>query len=137
MRGDIRNVADNSTQNDAIPMEADHQTNGIAETKTSEPSVAKATAFYILRTKEVNMLTQKCVDDIVMGTRELVRTTVETVGNCVRECLNSAGVQFDTIPGLQGLFEANNPVSNPFEHVSTKYKQISFFKEEFGLIVST
>ena len=86
--------------------------------------------------KEANLLTQKCVDDIVVSSGELVRNTVETVGNGVRDCLGNMGIQFDAVPGLRELFAPDNPVSNPFEHVSTKYKQVSFFKEEFGLIVS-
>ena len=84
----------------------------------------RANAFYLWRTKEANLLTQKCVDDIVLGTSALIRS------------INNVGIQCNTIPGLQEVFAADYPVCNPFEHVSTKYKQISFFKEEFGLIVS-
>ena len=41
----------------------------------------KANAFYLLRMKEANLLTQKCVNDIVCSnTSELVCNTVESVG---------------------------------------------------------
>ena len=132
----MSDIADNPSENDVTPMETDHPPNEIEEGNRTELKLKRANALYILRTKEVNLLTQKCVDDIVLGTGELIRSTVETVGNGVRECLNSAGIPCETVPGLQELFAANNPVSNPFEHVSTKYKQMSFFKQEFGLIVS-
>lgn len=77
----------------------------------------RANAFYLLRTREANLLTQKCVDDIVLGTSELIRSTLETVGNSVRECLNNAGIQYNTVPGLQELFAADNPVSNPVNSI--------------------
>lgn len=96
----------------------------------------KANAFYLLRMKEANLLTQKCVDDIVCSTSELVRNTVESVGTSVQECLSKAGIQIERVPGLQEIFSANNPTSNPFEHVLTKHKQMRFFNDEFGLIVS-
>lgn len=121
---------------DETPMDTDHYTNEGIEAQQPDQLIKKTNAFYILRIKEANLLTQKCVDDIVLGTSELIKSTVEAVGIGVRDCLNNAGIQFDTIPGLPELFAANNPVSDPFEHVSTKYKQVSFFKDNFGLIVS-
>ena len=96
----------------------------------------KANAFYLLRMKEANLLTQKCVDDIVCSTSELVRNTVESVGTSVQECLSKSGIQIERVPGLQDIFSPNNAASNPFEHVLTKHKQMRFFKDEFGLIVS-
>ena len=120
-------------------MDTDHSTNKEVANEPDEHTDQlnkKTNAFYILRIKEANLLTQKCVDDIVLSTSELIKTTVESVGNGVRDCLNNAGIQFDTILGLPELFAIDNPVSDPFGHMSTKYKQISFFKEEFGLIVS-
>lgn len=127
----------NPSEIDVTPMETtDHCEINAAQPLPCDPDNRRSNALYILRVKEENLLTQKCVDDIVLSSTELIRNTVETIGNGVRECLSNAGIQFDTVPGLQELFSPINPVSNPFEHVSTKYKQVSFFKEEFGLIVS-
>ena len=59
----------------------------------------KSNAFFLLRTKEANLLTQKCLDDIVEGATQLVRYSVESVGIGVRECLDRANIQFDCLPG--------------------------------------
>lgn len=93
-------------------------------------------AKFILKTKETNMLTQKCLDNIVEDSTELVRGTVKALKSGLQSCLNNAGLNFDAVPGLSQLFEEENPISNPFEHVSTQYKQNAYFKSHFGLVVS-
>ena len=87
--------------------------------ENTDQSNKNANALYILRIKEAILLTQKCVDDIVLSTSKLIKTTVETVGNGVRDCLNNVGIQFNTIPVLPELFAVDNPVSDPFGHMST------------------
>ena len=47
-----------------------------------------------------------------------------------------AGIQFDGIPGLDGLFKDDKPVSNPFHGLQTKTKQLKYFGYNFGLVVS-
>ena len=93
-------------------------------------------AFYLLRTKESNLLSQKCVDNIVEGTTRVVRNTVDSIKSQLKECLDKAHIQFDEVPGIEEIFSSDNPIYNPFEHVLTKHKQALFFKENFGLIVS-
>jgi hypothetical protein len=93
-------------------------------------------ALYLLKTKEVNLLTQKATNDIVQGTTALVQNTVEVIRKGLQNRLDSAGIAFDAIPGLEDLFAEDHPISNPFEHVSTKHKQAAYFKEQFGLVVS-
>ena len=52
-------------------------------------------------------------------------------------CLDDAGISLDSIPGLEQLFTDDHPISNPFQHVSTKHKQEAYFKVNFGLVVSS
>ena len=93
-------------------------------------------ALYLLSTKEANLLTQKALDGIVDGTTALVRTTVELVKRGVQNRLDSAGIDFDAVPGLEDLFAEGHEISNPFSHVVTKHKQAAFYAENFGLVVS-
>lgn len=55
----------------------------------------------------------------------------------LRGCLENAGIDFGAVPGLNHMFEEENPLSNPFEHVSTKYQQNAYFPEHFGPVVSS
>lgn len=93
-------------------------------------------AQFILKTKDVNLLTQKCLDNIVDDSTQLVQRVVNAVKSELQDCLESAGINFDTIPRLNDIFGEENPIMNPFQHVSTKYKQNAYFKEHFGLVVS-
>ena len=93
-------------------------------------------ALYLLSTKESNLLTQKALDGIVDGTTALVRNTVELVKRGVQNRLDSAGIDFDAVPGLEDLFAEGHEISNPFSHVATKHKQAAFYAENFGLVVS-
>lgn len=93
-------------------------------------------ALYLLSTKEANLLTQKALDGIVDGTTALVRNTVELVKRGVQNRLDSAGIDFEAVPGLEDLFAEGHEISNPFSHVATKHKQAAFYAENFGLVVS-
>ena len=75
------------------------------------------------------------MDDIVEGTTHVVRNTVDSIKSKLKECLDEARIKLDEVPGIQDIFSTESPIYNPFEHVSTKHKQASFFKENFGLIV--
>ena len=89
------------------------------------------------KTRETNQLTQKAVNNIVEDSTLLVRNTVERVKKGVEMCLDDAGISLDSIPGLEQLFTDDHPISNPFQHVSTKHKQEAYFKVNFGLVVSS
>ena len=113
-----------------------HEINDKEEEEDSTDTMRHQNAQFILKTKETNLLTQKCLDNIVDGSTELVRGTVKAIKSGLQDCLENAGINFDAIPGLNDLFAEENPISNPFQHVSTKHKQNAYFKEHFGLIVS-
>jgi predicted Zn-dependent protease with MMP-like domain len=67
----------------------------------------------LLQTKECNHLTQKAFEDIAGNVTSLMRDTVELVKIGVQDKLDSVGLNFDDVPGLSGLFETDNPLSNP------------------------
>ena len=96
----------------------------------------KKNAQFILKTKETNLLTQTCLDNIVNDSTQVVHGTVKTIQSGLQNCLENAGIDFEAVPGLSELFKEENPISNPFKHVSTKYQQDAYFEEHFGLVVS-
>ena len=102
---------------------------GLAEMK-------KRNARFLLQTKECNRLTQKASEDIAGNVSSLMRDTVELVKIGVQDKLDSVGLNFDDVPGLSGLFETDNPLSNPFTHVNTQNKRSNYYKEHLGLVVS-
>ena len=96
----------------------------------------KLNALYLLRTKEAHLLTQKALGGIIEGSTALVRNTVELIKSGVHNRLDSAGIDFDAVPGLSELFAEDHQISNPFAHVATKNTQTAYYVENFGLVVS-
>lgn len=96
----------------------------------------KMNASYLLSTKEAHSLTQKALDGIIDGSTNLVRNTVELIQIGVQNRLDSAGIDFDAVPGLSELFAEDHKISNPFTHVATKHKQAAYYAANFGLVVS-
>lgn len=78
-------------------------------------------ALFLMKTKEIHLLSQKAVDGITQGATAIVRNTVGCVRDGVKSCLESAGSVFEAIPGLADMFEEDNAISNPFRHVATKH----------------
>lgn len=110
-----------------------YQENDMVDEENAADAMRHKNAQFILKIKETNLLSQKCLDD----STELVRGTVKSIKSFgLQDCLGNAGINFDAVPGLNDLFTEENPISNPFEHVSTKYRQNAYFKEHFGLVVS-
>ncbi len=96
----------------------------------------RESASYILRMKEINRLTQKTVNDIVVTTSTLVRNTIEQLRTTTYNCLRAVGLDFTTIPNLEQVFNEDSPLANPFENLMTQIEQTAAFKELFGLVVS-
>ena len=70
------------------------------------------------------------------GVTSLVKNTVEILKMGVQNRLDSAGLRFDAVPGLDELFKDDHPISSPFCHVNTEHKQAAYFKENFNLVVA-
>ena len=106
----------------------------------TEETATRLNASYLLNMKETHKFTQRSVDDIVTGTTRVVQNSIELLKRKLFTRLDTAGVDFAAVPGLQeffdGLQEEDNVVMNPFLGVETKAMQDKAFKELFGLVVS-
>ena len=112
-----------------------NQEYGSTATET-QIDLQRNSALFLLKTKEVNQLTQQAIDSLDSDTTDMVKTTVEVLKNEVRNCLERAGIQFDGIPGLDSHFKDDKPVSNPFHGLQAKTKQLKYFRDNFGVVVS-
>ena len=75
----------------------------MTDLKTDLKQTKTLNAFYLLRSKEAQSLTQKALDDVVEGSTSLVRNTVELIKLGVQNRLDSAGIDFKAVPGLSEL----------------------------------
>jgi hypothetical protein len=106
----------------------------------SEHTIRRLNAAYLLGTKEAHKLTQRTFDTVVSNTTAVVQNSIELLINKLWSRLDSAGVDFRSVPGLQGFFEElsteDSIINNPFLGMETKSQQNIAFKELFGLVVS-
>lgn len=73
------------------------------------------------------------IDEIVDGFQSMFQYTVRRLRADVTAKLAAAGVDVNSILGLDDLFEQ---VPQPFEELETRHKQEKYFRETLGLVVS-
>jgi hypothetical protein len=85
----------------------------------------------------MHKLTQRTVDTVVKNTTSIVQKSINLLRENLWNRLDTAGVDFRAVPGLQEFFcELDSIITNPFLGVETKSQQDSVFKDLFGLVVS-
>lgn len=92
-------------------------------------------ALYILKLQEDCSLPKSTVECVISNTTSIVQEVVSVVKTQVHDCLQRANVDFETVPGLQDIFEEDNEATNPFSNLDTESQRLSYYKEQFGLKV--
>ena len=77
------------------------------------------------------------VVDLFVENKVIVQKSIEVLKLGVKDKLNTAGLDFECIPGLGDLFEEVNISLNPFQNIEKESQQYKYYKENFGLVVSS
>lgn len=93
-------------------------------------------AMWILKLKESHKLTQACMERVLQDVSELCTVTVAELGDAVKSTLNSAGINFDHVPGLSELFTTSSTFSQPFNGLLTYHHQLKFYSTHLNFVVS-
>ncbi|KAK3713578.1 hypothetical protein QZH41_007689 [Actinostola sp. cb2023] len=96
--------------------------------------MAKANAYFLLKTKEEGRITQKCLDKIVSTTSEIVKNSVNVVKAQMVSALENSGLDYKDIQGLEDVFSEESPAMNPFQGISNERSQTQYYKDNFGLV---
>lgn len=112
------------------------ESNSELDASISIPSSKSNNALWILKLKESHKLAQTCVDSVLQDVTELCTVTISELGESVKSVMNSAGLQFENIPGLQELFAPSSDFCQPFSGLSTYHHQLTFYKEHLKFVVS-
>ena len=88
--------------------------------------------MFILKTRDGRRLTQAATDNILRDVTELFQTRLEAVCHTTMETLKKEGVDDVTISTVKdGILSQ----CEPFEGLETEYRQNSYIRDHFGLIV--
>ena len=102
------------------------------ETNTGN-KVLRSAALFLLSMKEKHRLTQTCVDYTVSNVQQMVQFIVEDLHSAIESKIEQqlAGTDI-SMPDISSCFKD----IDPFQGLETEHKQIRFWKNNFGLVVS-
>ena len=106
------------------------------ETETDPHSELLRRTLWILKLKEKRKLTQSALEEILQDLTELCTDLVTQLGERVVAALTSAGVMTREVPGLLELFDSEkSKFCQPFHHLNTYHRQLSFYRANFNFVV--
>ena len=76
------------------------------------------------------------VDSVLENTVSIIEDNILNKQREIKSCLNNAGIDINTIPGLEILLNEENSKKRVFEDLNTNAKRVAYFKEKFGLKVN-
>ena len=104
--------------------------------KTPE-EVQRNAALYLLKLKDKDRLPQTVINSIVENTTDIVRTNMEVLKFGLAARLDTAGIDFNAVPGIAELFHEDSITMNPFSGLTNENQQHQYYKNNLNLVVST
>ena len=104
--------------------------------KTPEEVQSKA-ALYLLKLKDKDRVPQTVINSIVENTTDIVRTNMEVLKFGLAARLDTAGIDFNAVPGIAELFHEDSITMNPFSGLTNENQQHQYYKNNLNLVVST
>ena len=93
----------------------------------------RSSALFLMKTKEINKVSQTCLDGLVEDVTLLLQSKVRTLEAEISCALHHKGVEMDS--ELTSIFHRQEIVT-PFQGIETEFFQKKFYRENFGLVVS-
>jgi hypothetical protein len=128
----VENIENNELENEDLsePFEEPE-----IDVECQNGQIKRNNALSLMKIKEVGKLTQQSLDVVVDQTTQVVRNTVDVLKRDTVACLQAIGVDSETVPGLEELFD-REVVSDPFKDLENRTQQLQYFRENFNLVVS-
>ena len=98
--------------------------------------IRRAGALYVLKMKHKDRASQTAVNSFIENTTGIVRTSIDILKAGLMNRLDTAGIDFNAVPGLPELFKEDSLARNPFSGLLNEHQQNNYFKDHFNLVVS-
>ena len=108
----------------------------LLDQENSVENLTRFLALFILKTKEMNQLSQQALNAIVSNTEDIVEQSMDSLKTKVVRCLHENGIQPEEVQGLNTIFQEQNDFALACEKLKTEYLQIKYFVQKFHLVVS-
>ena len=104
---------------------------------TDIEKITKFIALFVLKTKEVNLVSQQAIDSMLENTKSLVDHCLQMLGGEVKLCLARNGLDWAEIDGLQEVFNNQSSIyETALAPVANEYLQIKYLVEKLNFVVS-
>ena len=104
---------------------------------TSIENITKFIALFVLKTKEVHMVSQPTIDSILDNTKTLVGHCLESLSRDVKSCLAQNGVDWTQIDGLKEVFKnQEEKYQKALDPICTEYLQVKYIVDKLHYVVS-
>lgn len=108
----------------------------LIEPVTKADDMQKAAAIWILKTQEINKLTQSATEKIMEDVGALYEAALSNVEVDVVDALREEGVDQGIINKLHHIFSPSGPHGSLFHGLETHYLQVNYFKQHLKYVVS-
>ena len=124
-------------ENDDELVDSDNEYNDHLHVQdNSVDNITRFLALFILKTKEMNQLSQQALNAIVSNTQDIVEQSLDAFKDRVVRCLYENGIRPEEVQGLDAVLHDQNDFAKACETLKTEYLQIKYFVENFHLVVS-
>ena len=130
------NRSTNTIYNDTDSDSGENMDTEIISHVTSSDSMKKAAAIWILKTQEINKLTQSTTEKIMQDTGALYEAALSNLHSDVVSKLQEEGVEISTIHKLSSIFSPTGCHGNLFSGLESQFLQMKYFSTHFHFIVS-
>ena len=98
--------------------------------------IRRTSALHLLKMKDRDRVSQTAIDSFVDNTTSIVRTSMDVLKRGLMNRLDTAGIDFNAVPGLSELFQEDSLAMNPFSGLREEAQQCQYYKDHFNLVVS-
>ncbi|CAB3983791.1 Hypothetical predicted protein, partial [Paramuricea clavata] len=101
---------------------------------TDIEKITKFIALFVLKAKEVNLVSQQAIDSMMDNTKTLVNHCLHMLGGKVKLCLAQNGLSWAEIDGLKEVFHNQLSIyETALGPVANKYLQVKYLMEKLKL----
>lgn len=127
----------NDLENDGELADSDDEHDeDLHDQDNSVDNITRFLALFILKTKEMNQLSQQALNAIVSNTEDIVEQSLDAFKSKVVHCLHENGIEPEEVQGLDTVLHDQSDFAKACETLKTEYLQIKYFVEKFHLVVS-
>ena len=105
-------------------------------TTITEDDIQRASALWILKTRESHRIPQGVMDTIISDIQSLFQVSLTGISQRIKKTLRETEIRDSLLQSVLGHLKDGQPFCNIFQGLQSHHRQLNYFKAKFDLIVS-